>query len=125
MYSSVSSGLFSLQSRSLSGMAAPPSTVLRRMDSRAFRAASRARLAVMALSRMVRATTGCSSRYTASWSDTMLSTSVRMWALPSLALVWPSNWASVSFTDITAVMPSRTSSPETLSPSLIMPYFRP
>ena len=36
--------------------------VLRRMDSRALRAASRARLAVSALSRMLRATTGCSSR---------------------------------------------------------------
>ena len=59
-------------------MAAPPSAVLRRMDSLAFRAASRARLAVSALSRMVRATMGCSSRYTESWSDTMLSTNVRM-----------------------------------------------
>ena len=32
-------------------------------------------------------------------------------ALPSLALVWPSNCGSVSFTLMTAVSPSRTSSP--------------
>ena len=44
IYSSVSSGLTSLQSRSLSGMAAPPRAVLRRTDSRAFLAASRAGL---------------------------------------------------------------------------------
>ena len=35
-------------------------------------------------------------------------------ALPSLAFVWPSNWGSVSFTLMTAVRPSRTSSPERL-----------
>ncbi len=36
-------------------------------------------------------------------------------ALPSLALVWPSNWGSVSLTLMTAVNPSRTSSPERLA----------
>ena len=35
--------------------------------------------------------------------------------LPSLVLVWPSNCGSRSFTEITAVRPSRTSSPERLS----------
>jgi hypothetical protein len=32
--------------------------------------------------------------------------------LPSFVFVWPSNCGSVSFTDSTAVRPSRTSSPE-------------
>ena len=31
--------------------------------------------------------------------------------LPSLVLVWPSNWGSATFTLITAVRPSRKSSP--------------
>ena len=35
-----------------------------------------------------------------------------MSALPSFAFVWPSNCGSVSFTLMTAVRPSRTSSPE-------------
>lgn len=32
--------------------------------------------------------------------------------LPSLPLVWPSNWGLGTFTERTAVRPSRTSSPE-------------
>jgi hypothetical protein len=32
-----------------------------------------------------------------------------------LVLVWPSNWGSESFTETTAVSPSRTSSPERFS----------
>ncbi len=35
--------------------------------------------------------------------------------LPSLVLVCPSNWGSRSLTEMTAVSPSRTSSPERLS----------
>ena len=42
----------------------------------------------------------------------MLFTRVRISLLPSLALVWPSNWASVSLTEMTTVSPSRQSSPE-------------
>ena len=43
-------------------------------------------------------------------------------ALPSLALVCPSNWGSVSLTLTTAVRPSRTSSPDRLpSASLSTP----
>ena len=94
------------------------------MDSLAFRAASRARLAIMALSRMSRATLGFSSRYSSSFSDTTEAVRVRMEALPSLAFVWPSNWASVSLTEMTQVMPSRQSSPETLSsPLMILVFF--
>ena len=69
----------------------------------------------MALSRMSRAALGFSSRYSSSFSDTTDMVRVRMEALPSFALVCPSNWASVSLTAITQVRPSRQSSPETLS----------
>ena len=48
-----------------------------------------------------------------------------MSALPSLAFVWPSNCGSVSFTLMTAVRPSRTSSPERLASfSLSVPDLR-
>ena len=38
-----------------------------------------------------------------------------METLPSLALVWPSNWGSRSFTETMAVRPSRMSSPRRFS----------
>ena len=95
------------------------------MDSRALRAASRARLAMRALSRMARPTAGFSSKYSESLSVTMLLTRVRISLLPSLALVWPSNWASVSLTEMTQAMPSRQSSPDTLSSSLRIFIFLP
>ena len=95
------------------------------MDSRAFRAASRARLAIMAFSRMSLPTLGFSSRKISSFSETTELTRVRISALPSLALVWPSNWASVSFTEMTQVRPSRQSSPDTLSSFFKTPIFRP
>ena len=106
-------------------MAAPPRAVLRRMDSRAFLAASRARLAVRALSRIIRPTWGFSSRKVSSFSETIVFTNVRISLLPSFAFVCPSNWASVSFTEITQVRPSRQSSPEILSSSLSILIFRP
>ena len=106
-------------------MAAPPSAVLRRMDSLAFLASSLARLAVRALSKIIRPTWGFSSRKVSSFSETMLFTSVRISLLPSLALVWPSNCASVSFTEMTQVRPSRQSSPETFSSSFSILIFRP
>ena len=95
------------------------------MDSRAFLAASRARLAIMALSRIIRATLGFSSRYSSSFSLTTAAVRVRMEALPSLAFVCPSNWASVSLTEMTHIRPSRQSSPETLSSPLMMLFFLP
>ena len=74
---------------------------------------------------MARPSAGCSSRYwptpsvTAAWTWPLTS------ALPSLALVWPSNWGSTSFTLMTAVRPSRTSSPDRLvSDSLSTPARR-
>ena len=41
--------------------------------------------------------------------------------LPSLALVWPSNCGFGTLTLMTAVSPSRVSSPSKLSPSLSSP----
>ena len=79
----------------------------------------------MALSRIIRPTWGFSSRKVSSFSATRLFTRVRISELPSLALVWPSNWASVSFTEMTQVRPSRQSSPETFSSSFSSLIFLP
>ena len=59
-----------------------------------------------------RPSAGFSSRYWPRLSETAAWTWPLTSALPSLALVWPSNWGSVSLTLITAVSPSRTSSPD-------------
>ena len=50
---------------------------------------------------------------------------VRISLLPNFDLVWPSNWASVSLTEMTQVRPSRQSSPETFSSSFSSLIFRP
>ena len=45
-------------------------------------------------------------QYNDGYNETILSllfTRVRISELPSFALVWPSNWASVSFTEITGL----------------------
>ena len=56
---------------------------------------------------------------TAAWTCALTS------ALPSFALVWPSNWGSTSLTETTAVSPSRTSSPLRFeSASLRIPALR-
>ena len=62
-----------------------------------------------------RPSAGFSSRCWTIPSVTTSCTMPLMSALPSFAFVWPSNWGSVSFTLITAVSPSRTSSPERLA----------
>ena len=66
----------------------------------------------MHFSMMSLAWAGFSARYSESLSATAPSTRGRMSALPSLVLVWPSNWGSSSFTEMMAVRPSRMSSPE-------------
>ncbi len=100
------------QSASLPGSAATSSADFLRVRSRALRAASRARAAEMALSMIALAVFGCSSRYCVSSSFTTLRTAPSASELPSLVFVCPSNCGSRTFTDSTAVMPSRTSSPE-------------
>ena len=89
------------------------------------RAASRARAAVRHFSMIRRPSAGFSSRYWPRPSATAVWTWPLTSALPSLAFVWPSNCGSVSLTLMTAVRPSRTSSPERLpSASLSTPARR-
>ena len=84
---------------------------MRRISSRALRAAWRARLAEISLLTIARASFGCSSRYSESLALHAVSTMPRMDGLPSLVFVWPSNCGSRSFTDTIAARPSRQSSP--------------
>ena len=79
------------------------------------RAAARAWAAETALRITALPSAGFSSRNSPSAALTAEATKPSMPGLPSLVLVWPSNCGSDSFTLITAVRPSRTSSPERLS----------
>ena len=95
------------------------------MRSRALRAAARAWAAETALRMTARASCGFSSRNWASFALTTEATKPSMPGLPSLVFVWPSNCGSVSLAEITAVRPSRTSSPERFSSfSLSSPFSR-
>ena len=124
MNSSVSAGSLTVQSASLPGSALRSSADLR-VRSRALRAAARACAAETALRRTALASWGFSSRNCASFWLTTEATKPSMPGLPSLVLVWPSNCGSVSFAEITAVRPSRTSSPERFSSfSLSSPVLR-
>ena len=88
------------------------------------RAASRAREAAIALSKIARATAGFSSRNVISLSETVALTRPAISVLPSLPFVWPSNCASLTLTLMTQVRPSRTSSPDSfLSDSFRILYF--
>ena len=93
------------------GATRPSRAPLRITRSRALRAASRARAAVRHFSMIRRPSPGFSSRYWPIASATAVWTWPLTSALPSLAFVWPSNCGSVSLTLMTAVRPSRTSSP--------------
>ena len=113
------------QSRSLPGMEADSRTPLRRVASRALRAATRAAWAAWPLAMMALASAGWASNQSPSLSVITRCTKVLASELPSLVLVWPSNCGLVSLTEITAVRPSRTSSPERFSSlSLRMPLSR-
>ncbi len=72
-----------------------------RVSSRALRAASRACAAWTAFAMSVWPTAGCSSRNSASFSLTALSTWPFTSELPRRALVCPSNWGSRTFTEST------------------------
>ena len=85
------------------------------MRSRACLAAMRAFAADWDFVTMRLASPGCSSSHSVNWAFTVVSTSERIEALPSLVFVWPSNWGSRSFTETIAIRPSRTSSPIRLS----------
>ena len=109
---SASRGSLTVQSASLPGRVEFSSADLRRVRSRALRAASRARAASTDLQTIRRASVGFSSRNSPSLRLTVSLTRPSTGGLPSLVFVWPSNCGSASFTEITAVRPSRTSSPE-------------
>ena len=111
MNSSDSAGSFSWQSASLPGSEATSIAVLRRVSSRALRAASRARAASTILPVMALASEGFSSNHSASFSPTRFSTAGRTSLLTSLSLVWLENLGSGTLTDSTQVSPSRASSP--------------
>ncbi len=123
--SSADSGSLIWQSASLPGSEELSSALLRRVSSRALRAACRARAAETAFSMIRRASVGFSSMYSASRWLTLCSTSPRTQGLPSFVFVWPSNCGSRSLIESTAARPSRTSSPSRLfSFSLRSPFAR-
>ena len=123
--SSHSAGSVTEQSASLPGRSEFSSADLRRVRSRALRAASRAREAWTALVMTWLASRGFSSRNSPRPVLTIDSTKPCMPGLPSLVFVWPSNCGSRSLAEITAVSPSRTSSPARLSSfSLSSPFSR-
>ena len=119
--SSVFAGSRSEQSRSLPGSDSPSITPLRTV-SRALRAASRARKAIMILLTTASPTDGFSSKKVMSRSLTIESTMPCTSPLPSFVFVWPSNCGWGTFTLTITVRPSRMSSPVTASFSL-MPFF--
>ena len=100
------------QSANLPGRPPPVIGFLRCTLSRALRAATRAVAASTTLSTMSFASFGCSSRYALRASPTACCTAPATSLLPNFVLVCPSNCGSATFTEITAVRPSRKSSPE-------------
>ena len=91
------------------------SALLRRVSSRALRAAWRAFRAATAFITICFASVGFSSRNSASFWFTAVLTSDSIGGLPSFVFVWPSNCGFASLTEITAARPSRTSSPSRFS----------
>ena len=121
MNSSDLAGSRSWQSASLPGSEAMSSAPLRRVSSRALRAASRAAAASTTLPTMILASAGCSSNQAASASLTTLSTTGRTSEETSLSLVCEENFGSGTLTESTAVRPSRQSSPVSATFSLRAP----
>ena len=114
------------QSLSLPGIEALSSGLLRRVASRALRALMRAVAASTPLRTMSLAWAGLLSNQWLSWSVITRCTKAFVSVLPSFVLVWPSNCGSPSLTEMTAVSPSRTSSPVRFSSfSLRMPFCLP
>ena len=98
---------------------------LRRVSSRALRAACRARDAAIAFMTICFASVGFSSMNSPSFAFTVDSTRPAIGGLPSFDFVCPSNCGFCSFTEMTAARPSRTSSPSRLSSfSLSRPFSR-
>ncbi len=111
MNSSLFAGSRSWQSASLPGNVETSSTPLRRVSSRALRAASRAAAASITFWMMPRASFGCVSNQCAMASAAAACTTGCTSLLTSFSFVCEENFGSGTFTDSTAVMPSRMSSP--------------
>src|SRR5215471_228423 len=111
IYSSHSAGSFSWQSASLADNPKESSTPLRRVISRALRAASLARAASTILLQMMRASFGRSSRKFLSFSPTSSWTTGPTSEDTSLSLVCDENFGSGTLTESTHDRPSRMSSP--------------
>ncbi len=108
-------GSVSWQSASFPGRPAESSAPFRLASSFALRAASLALAASRAFSTIFLATDGVSSKKVVSFSYTRESTIPFTSLFPSRCFVCPSNWGSGTLTEITAVSPSRRSSPERFS----------
>ena len=120
MKSSLSAGSFSWQSASLPGRPAISSAPLRRVSSRALRAASRARAASTTLPAIARASSGFSSRNSSSFWLTIASTTPLTSLETSLSLVCEENFGSGTLTDSTAIRPSRMSSPDSATFAVLL-----
>ena len=106
------SGSFSWQSANFPGRPSPSRTPLRRVMSRALRAASRARAASTIFPHKIFASCGRSCKYALKASATISSIGPRTSLETNLSLVWLENFGSGTFTDKIQVRPSRISSPE-------------
>ena len=113
---SESVGSFSEQSASFPGNDHESSAPFLRVNSRAFRAASRATAAFKHFSITTFALPGFSSKYVCNVDATTLSVIPFTSEFPNFAFVCPSNCGSGTLTEITAVKPSSTSSEEHLTP---------
>src|SRR6185312_11237017 len=111
MNTSLRDGSLERQSESLPGRPPRSPADLRRTRSRARRAARRAWDEEIALLMIVFASVGLRSSQSISHSLQVRWTNDLASVLPSLVLVWPSNWGSLSLSDTIAARPSRTSSP--------------
>ena len=123
-YSSQCSGSLMEQSASFPGNPPPSNAFLRLVKSRAFLAASRASAARKHFSIMRLPSGEFSSSQSESAGPKIDSTILFNSLLPSFVFVWPSNCGSGTFVLITAVNPSRKSSPVSCTPpSFTMPFF--
>ena len=111
------------QSANFPGRFATSNAPLRRVNSRALRAASRAAALSTTFCTTIFATAGCSSKYSATFSPTRPSTALRTSEETSLSFVCELNLGSGTLTERTHVKPSRQSSPvnEDVLPFLIRP----
>ena len=121
MNTSALAGSRSWQSASLPGRVDTSSTPLRRVSSRALRAASRALAASITFCTIDFASRGWVSNQWLTTSATTACTTGCTSELTSLSLVWLLNFGSGTLTDSTQVMPSRMSSPTSASSFLPMP----